>query len=94
MCYWILPSLFKILCNKDRSTVVVISPLDALMKDQERSVSQLGVKVIVASDEQLEDIKKGLYKLVFVSPERLLTHTEWRDMLVISLPGSAIWYYH
>ena len=88
VCYWILPSLFKILCNKDRSTVVVISPLDALMKDQERSVSQLGVKVIVASDaseEQLEDIKKGLYELVFVSPERLLTHTEWRDMLQSSV---------
>lgn len=84
VCYWILPSLFKILYNKNRSTVLVISPLDALMKDQVCSVSQLGVKAIVASDaseEQLEHIKEGLYELVFVSPERLLTYSDWRDML-------------
>ena len=46
------------------------------------------MKIIVASDaseEQLEDIKKGLYELVFVSPECLLTHTEWRDMLQSSV---------
>ena len=67
VCYWILPSLFKILCKKDRSTVVVISPLDVLMKDQERSVSQFGVKVIVASDASEEQLGKdcmNLYLLV------------------------------
>ena len=84
LCYWILPSLFKILFKKDRSTIIVISPLDALMKDQETSISQLGVKAIVANDaneDELEHIKEGLYEVIFVSPERLLTHSDWRDML-------------
>ena len=49
VCYWILPSLFKTLHNKDRSTFIVISPLEALMKDQEQAVSRLGVKAIVGS---------------------------------------------
>ena len=88
VCYWILPSIFKTLHNKDRSTFIVISPLEALMKDQERAVSRLGVKAIVGSDaseEQMEDIKRGFYELVFVSPEHLLTHTEWRDMIQSSV---------
>ena len=39
VCYWILPSIFKTLRNKDRSTFIVhcINPLEALMKDQERA---------------------------------------------------------
>ena len=88
VCYWILPSLFKTLHNKDRSTFIIISPLEALMKDQEQAVSRLGVKAIVGSDaseEQMEDIKRGFYELVFVSPERLLTNTEWRDMIQSSV---------
>ena len=58
------------------------------MKDQQRAVSRLGVKAIVGSDaneQQMEDIKRGFYELVFVSPEHLLTHTEWRDMIQSSV---------
>ena len=44
LCYWILPSLFKTLRNKDRST---FSPLEVFMKDQERAVSRLGMKAII-----------------------------------------------
>ena len=29
----------------------------------------------------IEDIKQGYYEIVFISPERLLTSEDWRDML-------------
>ena len=46
------------------------------MKDQEQAVSRLGVKAIVDCNEQMEDIKREFYELVFVSLECLLTCIE------------------
>ena len=84
LCYWVLPWTFDTLKRRHRSTVLVISPLDALMKDQQRSLQSLGVKAIQGTSDDdtiIEDIKQGYYEIVFISPERLLTSEDWRDML-------------
>ena len=62
--------------------MIVVSPLDALMKDQEHSLREGGVKAIkvCVDDARMEDVKKGCYDL-FVSSELLLTSSEWTDML-------------
>ena len=85
LCYWVLPWTFDVLKKRDRSTVLVVSPLDALMKDQERSLQSRGVKAIQVgsdnTDKIVEDIKQGYYEILFISPERLLTSEDWRDIL-------------
>ncbi len=61
-------------------TTVVVSPLIALMKDQLDTLKQLGITAVVAinsslSDEQelaeLERIRRGAVKIVFLTPEKL-----------------------
>lgn len=63
--------------------MIVVSPLDALMKYQEHSLRERSVKAIKVGvdDARMEEIKKGCYELLFVSPELLLNSSEWRDML-------------
>ena len=55
------------------------------MKDQERSLQSRGVMAIQVgsdnTDKIVEDIKQGYYEILFISPERLLTSEDWRDML-------------
>lgn len=59
---------------------VVISPLISLMKDQVNSLTQAGVKSAYLNSSLtekqyftvLDNIKKDLYKIIYVAPERLL----------------------
>ena len=83
LCYWLLPLVFERLRGIACCTAIVVSPLDALMKDQEHSLQERCVKAIKVGvdDQRMEDVKKGCYELLFVSPELLLTSSEWRDML-------------
>ena len=80
LCYWLLPSVFEHLRGIACCTVIVVSPLDALMKDQEHSLRERGVKAIKVGVDNAR-IKKGCYELLLVSPELSLTSSEWRDML-------------
>jgi ATP-dependent DNA helicase RecQ len=60
-------------------TVVVISPLIALMQDQVAQLADMGIPAAVvnssqASDEQREVMRaavEGAYRLIYISPERL-----------------------
>ena len=60
---------------------LVVSPLIALMEDQIRHANQLGIKATTIHSAlpyeevyaRLTDCTKGLYKLLYVSPERLQT---------------------
>lgn len=62
-----------------KDLVVVISPLIALMEDQVQKAKQLGIEAVcinssIASDvrkKTQENLKKGMYQLLFVTPERL-----------------------
>lgn len=54
------------------------------MKDQELALQQRGVKVAVVRDldeEKIENVKQGHYEVIYISPERILADTDWRDML-------------
>lgn len=61
------------------STTVVISPLISLMKDQVDSLTSSGVPAIQLDSTQsgyereavMQDLQRGKYRLLFVSPERL-----------------------
>ena len=63
---------------------MVISPLIALMKDQVRRMKEKGVSAIYLAevDHQTEmKVCEGKYKLIYSSPECLLTNVMWRDVL-------------
>lgn len=63
----------------DKQTVVVISPLIALMQDQMAQLSQMGIRAAVlnsalSSQEQfiaMRDASEGKHRLLYLSPERL-----------------------
>ena len=54
------------------------------MKEQVDKLKQLGVRAVFVGDACSEDydrVHAGYYQLVFMSPESLLTSTDWREML-------------
>ena len=46
LCYWLLLVVFEVLKQGVCSTVIVVSPLDALMKDQQHILQLRGVEAI------------------------------------------------
>ena len=78
-----------------KQTVIVISPLIALMQDQVAQLAQMGIEAAalnssLTENEQSDVIRKareGMYRLLYVSPERLArTDTlAWLDRVPISL---------
>jgi len=72
LCYQI-PALIN------EGTSIVITPLISLMKDQVDTLQQLGIAATMINSTQstselrtiIEDIQNGLYKMVYISPERL-----------------------
>jgi ATP-dependent DNA helicase RecQ len=76
-------------------TVIVISPLIALMQDQVAQLTQMGIEAAalnsVLSDAEQSDLiraaREGRYRLLYVSPERLARADtlEWLARVPISL---------
>jgi ATP-dependent DNA helicase RecQ len=72
LCYQ-LPALIS------QQTVIVVSPLIALMQDQAQQLAQMGIPAAVlnstmSSDEQsrrMRDASAGDFRLIYLSPERL-----------------------
>ena len=95
---------------QNKSIVLVISPLISIIQDQVSSFSAKGITSAFASDEDkgvVAGIKKGLYQLVFISPEALFCTIEWRrvlctDVFQLNLVGVVVdeahcikkWYVH
>src|ERR1700728_1768239 len=89
LCYQLPAAL---LANR---TVVVVSPLIALMQDQVAQLSQMGIPAALlnstlAANEQSEVLRAaiaGRYRLLYLSPERLArTDTiEWLQRVPVSL---------
>jgi ATP-dependent DNA helicase RecQ len=60
---------------------LVISPLISLMKDQVNSLTQVGIKAAYINSSltqaqyyaALDNAEKGIYKIIYIAPERLLT---------------------
>ena len=74
LCYQVPALLF-------RGVTLVVSPLISLMKDQVNALTQNGVRAAYLNssltaaqyDKAVENLKRGLYKIVYVAPERLIT---------------------
>ncbi len=60
---------------------IVVSPLISLMKDQVSGLNQMGIKAafinssltMSQTNKALENARNGVYKIIYVAPERLLT---------------------
>lgn len=87
LCYQI-PALVK------PGVAVVVSPLIALMKDQVQALQANGIPAASLNSVQseaenrrvVEELQRGRIKLLYVSPERLLTDIErWPESMDISL---------
>ena len=103
MIYSILPRLFDyihvavaamnvfqimfILIDKSGSIVVVVTPLTALMLDQKKKFTDLGVHVITefvgsAQDDEaaVAAVFQGKIQLVYISPECIISNKKFRGM--------------
>ena len=95
LCYAALPSAFEYLRSKSKENlqgqipssciVVVVSPLTALMVDQVAMFKNRGLKAAFVGREQTDEsirqqVEKGVFSLVFMSPESLLKVLRWREM--------------
>ena len=57
LCYGCLPGIFDSICSCEGSTVIIVSPLSALMKDQVESFRMKGVtSAYVTSDTDKENV--------------------------------------
>ena len=90
LCFQALPYVVDSL--KDRyygvSTLIVVSPLKALMDDQVRKMSDgVGIPAVALHDqainlaEKLEDVREGHYCLVYTSTECILSNDMWRSLI-------------
>ena len=98
LIYQMLPSLFdkitaRNLSSKDKSIVLVVSPLNALIDDQLNKLKSAGVNCTslrVCGDEVdgafegkiLEDPQAGKFELVFTHPEVAVSNRQCRDLLL------------
>jgi len=96
LCYAALPSAFGYLRSMSKGNlqgrqitssciVVVVSPLTALMVDQVSMFEKRGLKAAFVGKEQTDEsirqqVEKGVFSLVFMSPESLLQVLRWREM--------------
>ena len=84
LCYFCLPAIFDRLNHHTPpwSVVIVISPLQALMKDQVQSLERKGVRAVSVTGHDSEDkdtltkqqIVSGEYQIILTTPELLLTN--------------------
>ena len=98
LIYQMLQSLFdkisaRNLSSKDKSIVIVVSPLNALIDDQVNKLKSAGVNCTslrVCADEVdgafegkiLEDPQAGKFELVFTHPEVSVSNRQCRDLFV------------
>ena len=83
----ILPIIADVLKDQTigTSTVLVISPLLSLMKDQIAHVNEtFGICVVGIFDGQeeeiMQNIEDGVYSLLYTTPEGLLGNRRWRTL--------------
>ena len=84
LCFACVSLVFDKLKQESNSITVVISPLNALMRDQTERFTSRGMKAAFVSSEQnngvYNKILHGEMQLVYFSPETLLSIPHWREM--------------
>ncbi len=87
LCYACLPLVFdELKLESESSIVIVLSPLNSLMKDQEKKFSCRGLETMFLSrsfesTSVQEKLLRGAVQLIYSSPEVILTVPFWRDIL-------------
>jgi ATP-dependent DNA helicase RecQ len=79
-------------------TTIVISPLISLMKDQVDALVQVGVAATYINsslsfneaNERIREAKKGVYKLLYIAPERLESREFIEDLKQMEIPLVAV----
>lgn len=79
-------------------TFIVISPLIALMKDQVESLQANGIEAsfinstqdIDEENRQLQKLRDGKLKMLYLSPEKLLSHSMLNQIREVKISGFAI----
>ena len=61
-------------------TIVVVTPLTAIMKDQVEHLNRIGVAAAMIGEDMDEAVKSGSYEIVYGSPEAWLSK-EWTKEL-------------
>ena len=97
LIYQTLPSLFdkisaRNLSSKDKSIVIVVSPLNALIDDQINKLKSAGVnctslrvcgdEVDSAFEKIVEDLQAGKFELIFTHPEVAVSNRQCRDLFL------------
>ena len=81
---WMNENFSPVWWKKD-PIILIVSPLLALMQDQVKKLTSLGLKAAYVGAEQepavLQDVEKGKFMFVFVSPESTLATERWRNAL-------------
>jgi len=94
MIYLALPLLFdSMYTDTSGHIVVVVSPLVSLMKDQVSSLQRLGITAVSLSDikdEEIKDIEKGNFSVVYGTPEAWLKCERWRKLLTSTIYNSKL----
>lgn len=91
ICYQI-PSLLL------EGTTIVISPLISLMKDQVDALNEVGISAtyinssLTASEveERLEEVSLGVYKLLYIAPERMESPFFFEQLKSLPIPLIAV----
>ena len=82
LIYQLAPLVAKEMETNPNPILIVVSPLVALIADQIKEATKLGLKALQLSDNAAhDDIIHGRCQLVFGSPESWLLNNKWRNML-------------
>ncbi len=81
-----------------RGITLVISPLISLMKDQVGALNQIGIRAAFLNSTltpkqfllALDNAKRGVYKIIYVAPERLMTPSFLDFVLTAEIPLVAV----
>jgi len=95
MCYGCLPYAFDELeANtfgdlsrnaEENAIILIVCPLTSLMEDQVKKFTAMGLKAAFVGEAQDDHsvgrgVMDGEYRLVYMSPESMMTVLQWREM--------------
>ena len=87
ICFVLLPLVFERVRGDTGSIVLCISPLTALTMEQRAKFSLRGISTeyigLQHDIEAIDRVKQGMVRLLYVSPEAILSNPQWRDMLLL-----------
>ncbi|XP_062332384.1 putative ATP-dependent DNA helicase Q1 [Osmerus eperlanus] len=81
LIYQLAPMVAKKMGHNENPVAIVVSPLVALMEDQVKEATELGITAMQFGVHNKVDITSGRCQLLFGSPESWLLNKKWRDML-------------